>query len=195
MAMKYTAHPLFLAAGLTLAVLDAGCSSAAVAPPAQSARGPRLPDPGEDQEYEVNFPEEGGGATRYIRLTIGDDLSRDCGLVRAHFSFDSAEPLPQDKLALRDVSTCLNRPELLGTRIEIVGQADARGDAAYNVELGRKRAESVKRLLVLAGVADDRITTSSLGKSEAVGQDKGMYSYGFDRRVDVMIRSSAHRPR
>ena len=195
--MKNRKFSLFLAGSLAagslgLAALTAGCTSTVA--PTQAAHTALLPDPGDDQEYEVRFPDEGHGVARYIRLAIGEDLSRDCGLVRAHFRFDSAEPLPQDELALRDISACLNRPEMEGARLEIVGRADARGGDAYNVELGRKRAESVKNLLLLAGVGEDRITTTSRGKSEAVGDDKGLYSYGYDRRVDVVI-DTVHRPR
>jgi len=197
--MKYGFASSFLAGTLTagslvlvLTALDAGCTSTVA--PAQPAPTAQLPDPGIDQEYEVKFPDEGRGAARYIRLAIGEDLSRDCGLVRAHFKFDSAEPLPQDTLALRDISVCLNRPEMQGATLEIVGRADARGNDAYNLELGRKRAENVKNLLLLAGVAEDRITMTTRGESDAVGDDKGMYSYGYDRRVDVVI-DTPHRPR
>ena len=191
MTMKCAISSLFIAAGITVAALSAGCAPE----PAQSARTQPLPDPGTDQEYEVKFPEAGGGATRYIRLALGDDLSKDCGLLRAHFSFDSADPLPQDKIALKDVSECLNRPDLQSADIEIIGRADSRGSSAYNLDLGRKRAEAVKGLLIEAGVAKERIVTSSTGAVEAVGEDKGKYSYGYDRRVDVLISSTAHRPR
>ena len=189
--MKSAIRSLFIPAGISLAALIGGC----IPEPAQSTRGPALPDPGLDQEYQVKFPEAGGGATRYIHLAIGADLSEDCGLLRAHFSFDSADPLPQDKIALRDVSDCLNRPELRSADIEIIGRADSRGTSAYNVELGRKRAEAVRSLLVKAGVAEERFVISSVGKADAVGDDKGMYAYGYDRRVDVLIRSTTHRPR
>ena len=191
MTMKCAISSLFIAAGITVAALSAGCAPE----PAQSARTQPLPDPGTDQEYEVKFPEAGGGSTRYIRLALGDDLSKDCGLLRAHFSFDSADPLPQDKIALKDVSECLNRPALQSADIEIIGRADSRGSSAYNLDLGRKRAEAVKGLLIEAGVAKERIVTSSTGAAEAVGEDKGKYSYGYDRRVDVLISSTAHRPR
>jgi outer membrane protein OmpA-like peptidoglycan-associated protein len=190
--MKYSMSSLFLAGVIATFALTAGCTSPE---PAQAPRTPQLPDPGADQEYEVKFPEEGGGATRYIRLAIGDDLSESCGLVRAHFEFDSSEPLPQDEIGLRAVSTCLNLPEMVDQKIVIVGRADTRGNEAYNVELGRKRANSVKSLLVQAGVAADRITTTSIGKTGAVGDDKGLYSFGYDRRVDVLINAASHRPR
>src|SRR5262249_24190653 len=129
------------------------------------------------------------------RLALGDDLSKDCGRLRAHFALDSADPLPQDKIALKDVSECLNRPALQGTDIEIVGRADSRGSSAYNAALGRKRPEAVKNLLMKSGVAEDRLVTASTGEAEAVGTDRGMYSYGYDRRVHVIIRGAAHRPR
>jgi outer membrane protein OmpA-like peptidoglycan-associated protein len=76
-----------------------------------------------------------------------------------------------------------------------VGRADARGSNAYNVDLGRRRAESIKKALVDAGVDEERIVISSEGKAGAVGSDSGMYSYGYDRRVDVSISATPHRPR
>ena len=193
--MKGSISSLFVIASMALAAVGAGCKPMPMPLPTQSPKAPALPNPGPDQEYEVKFPEEGGGATRYIRLAIGDDLSKDCGLLRAHFNFDSAEPLPQDKIALRDISDCLNKPELQGKDIVIVGRTDARGSEDYNYELGRKRADAVKKLLMQAGVAEERIVTTSTGKADSMGEEKGTYSYGFDRRVDVLINSTAHRPR
>ena len=102
--------------------------------------------------------------------------------------------MPQDQIALKTVAECLNRPELRDLDVEIVGRADSRGSSAYNVDLGRRRAEAIKSTLVAAGVDERRIVTSSEGKAGAVGNDVGAYSYGYDRRVDVMISSSAHQP-
>jgi len=183
---------LMIASGLALLVLASGCGGAE---PAQSARGPVLPDPGDDQEYAVQFPDPGRGAARYIRITIAEDLFKSCGLVRAHFEFDSAALLPQDTATLRSVAECLERPELAEAQLEIVGRADSRGNRAYNLELGRKRAEEVKRLLVRAGISEDRIQLKSLGADMAVGDDKGMYSYGYDRRVDVVLSGIVRAPR
>ena len=190
--MKRIASSIVLASGLAIAAVACGCTHQPE--PAQSARAAPLPDPGPDQEYEVKFPKQGPPAWRYMHLAIGDDLSRDCGIVRAHFDFDSAQPLPQDQLTLKSVADCMNSPRMRDLDIEIVGRADSRGSSAYNVDLGRRRAESVKGTLVAAGVDEARIITSSVGKSGAVGNDVGSYSYGYDRRVDVMISTTAHSP-
>ena len=191
--MKHLIRSFLLAGGLAAFALSAGCGRELE--PAQSPTAAVLPDPGADQEYEVKFPDERPAEWRYIHLAIGDDLSNDCGIVRAHFNFDSAKPLPQDQIALKTVVECLNRPDMRDKDIEIVGRADSRGSSAYNVDLGRRRAESIKKALVDAGVDEERIVTSSEGKANAVGSEAGTYSYGYDRRVDVSISSTPHRPR
>lgn len=190
--MKPSMKPISLVTGLALFAFAAGC---ATTDPTQSGRGPAMPDPGTDEEYQVNFPEPGRGSARYIKLTIGEDLSKSCGLVQAHFKLDSAQLSVQDEATLRNVAECLERPELAEYQLDIIGRADSRGSAAYNAELGLERATSVKKLLIDAGVAADRIRTSSSGAREAVGDDKGLYSFGYDRRVDVVIAGVVRTPR
>ena len=177
------AKPLRILSSLAFCALLAAC--AAPERPIQSGRGPALPDPGPDREYKVQFPEPSPAAARYIRLTLADDTTKGCGLVKTHFEFDSADAIPQDKMELKSLAECLNQPEYQSLKVSLIGRADRRGDAAYNQKLGSERAESVKKILIDAGVAPDRITTSSRGASGAVG-DNGTFSYGYDRRVDVV---------
>ena len=181
-----------LAGGLVLGALGAGC--AAPMAPTQADTGPRLPSSGPSQQYHVKFPDEEGGAARYIHLTLGEDLAADCGLVRTHFEFDSAEPLAQDTLALQGLVACLDRPKYGGVQLSLVGRADRRGAADYNQGLALRRAVRVKKLLIDAGMAADRINTASRGDSGAVG-DGVEFSYGYDRRVDAVVDSGPHAPR
>ncbi len=192
--MTFSMKSLLLAAGLALLALAAGCASME---PRQSARGPQMPDPGADQEYQVNFPEQGSGPARYIGITIDEDLSKSCGLMRTYFAFDSAKLSGEDQATLRNVAKCLERPELKSTHLSIVGRADSRGNPGYNADLGRRRAESVKKLLISAGVAESRIGIASGGATSAVGTDKPderSYSYGYDRRVDVVLVGVSRTP-
>jgi peptidoglycan-associated lipoprotein len=169
---------------LVLGALATGCATPLA--PMQAASGPKLPDAGPSHQYKVEFPDEGHGMARYIRLTLGADIARDCGLVQTHFEFDSAEPLPQDKLVLRSLAQCLDRPALLGAKLSLEGGADSRGTTTYNAALGLRRADRVKMLLVAAGMAPERISTLSHGDVQAVGDDM-LYSYGYDRRVDARV--------
>jgi outer membrane protein OmpA-like peptidoglycan-associated protein len=161
--------------------------------PTQSRLLANLPDPGPDQEYQVIFPEESPGATRYIHLTLGEDIAAQCGLVRTHFEFDSADPLPQDQMVLKSLAECLDRPRYAGVQLALVGRADRRGRADYNAGLALRRAVRVKGLLVAAGMASARISTASRGDQGAVGDDV-QYSFGYDRRVDAVV-GAVHAPR
>jgi outer membrane protein OmpA-like peptidoglycan-associated protein len=186
-------NSLSLAAVLGFLGLLAGC---AATEPGQSSQGPKLPDPGVDQEYEVNFPEPGHGMARYIGIAIDPDFSKSCGLMRTYFAFDSAKLSPQDEATLRNVAKCLEQPELEDLKLSIVGRADARGNTTYNADLGRRRAESVKKLLINAGVAETRIDIASRGAAGAVGSDvpSDLYSRGYDRRVDVVLVGVIRKP-
>ena len=60
-----------------------------------------------------------------------------------------------------------------GLRVEIQGNCDERGSREYNIALGQRRAEAVKRALELLGIDGRRIDTVSFGaeKPVAFGQD------------------------
>lgn len=62
---------------------------------------------------------------------------------------------------------------------EIIGYCDYSGSDAYNQKLSEKRAETVKKLLVKRGVAEDRLTTYGKGKSMSFGDIKN----AINRRV------------
>jgi OOP family OmpA-OmpF porin len=183
----------FLVTGsLVLGTLLAACSTPMT--PVQSAAGPKLPDPGADKQYQVEFPDPGRGMARYIGITIGDDIAKQCGLVQTHFEFDSAEPVPQDKVVLKGLAECLNQPQFSDVTLALVGRADGRGTVAYNNALGLKRAGRVKTLLMDAGMSADRIKTSSRGDRGAIGDDMAV-SFGYDRRVDAVEVGVVHAPR
>ncbi|WP_437730348.1 OmpA family protein [Sorangium sp. So ce1335] len=183
--------PRALLGALALSLL-AAC--AAPPAPAQSAAAePRLPHPGRDGVYKVEWPDLREGEDRFIGLTLGADIADVCRLPKTHFAFDAAEPLPQEHLELRAVVDCLLSSNLKDARIELIGRADPRGAQAYNQDLSLRRASRVKEILVKEGIPADRITTRATGAAEAVGTQP-MYSYGYDRRVDVVLLGVAHAP-
>ncbi len=71
-------------------------------------------------------------------------------------------------------------------RIAVQGNCDDRGSREYNLALGQRRADSVKRAMVLLGVADKQIETVSFGaeKPVALGQDEE--SWAQNRRSDIV---------
>jgi peptidoglycan-associated lipoprotein len=70
-------------------------------------------------------------------------------------------------------------------KVVIQGNTDERGSREYNLALGQKRAEAVRRALTALGVADGQIEAVSLGeeKPRATGTDEA--SFAENRRADL----------
>lgn len=65
------------------------------------------------------------------------------------------------------------------------GHTDDRGGREYNLALGQKRAESVRRALTLLGVSESQVEAVSFGKEKpsALGMDES--SLAKNRRVEI----------
>ena len=73
-------------------------------------------------------------------------------------------------------------------KIIIQGNTDDRGGREYNLALGQKRAEAVRKALILLGVSDSQVEAVSLGKEKpkALGNDEP--SYTENRRSDIVYQ-------
>ncbi len=71
-------------------------------------------------------------------------------------------------------------------RVRLEGHSDERGSREYNIGLGERRAQTVKRALALQGVQDSQIATVSYGEERpaAIGSDENAYSK--NRRVEIV---------
>ena len=70
-------------------------------------------------------------------------------------------------------------------RIRIEGNCDERGSREYNLALGQRRAESVKKVMTVLGVSDGRIETTSYGEEKPVAQGHDESSWAQNRRADI----------
>ncbi len=70
--------------------------------------------------------------------------------------------------------------------IRIEGNCDERGSREYNLALGQRRADSLRKAMVLLGVSDTRIETVSWGeeKPRAMGHNEAAWSQ--NRRDDII---------
>jgi outer membrane protein OmpA-like peptidoglycan-associated protein len=175
--------------GVTMAVLLTACSAAH---PKQTHEPAPLPPTNAQGDYQVHFPAPKPAEDRMLRLSLSQDTHVECQF-SPHFAYNSADPLPQDRLALRDLAACLNSPDAHSHDIMLIGRADAHGPSDYNVQLAHERASRVRELLVSEGVDRNRIRIASRGEYGARGIGM-VYSHGSDRRVDVVVRKSAHAP-
>jgi outer membrane protein OmpA-like peptidoglycan-associated protein len=101
------------------------------------------------------------------------------------FDFDSAAIRLDAERALTDVAAVLagypNRP----ARIE--GHTDSIASEAYNLDLSKRRAESVRAWLVAHGADAKRLTTAGLGESRPVADNATAAGRQKNRRVEIVI--------
>jgi len=69
-------------------------------------------------------------------------------------------------------------------RVVIEGNTDARGGSEYNLALGQRRAEAVRRMLTLIGVSDTQVETISFGKEKPKALGDSDADYAENRRAD-----------
>jgi peptidoglycan-associated lipoprotein len=72
------------------------------------------------------------------------------------------------------------------TTTQIQGNCDERGSREYNLALGARRAEAVKRALELLGADGSKIKTVSFGSEKPVALGKDEESYSQNRRADIV---------
>jgi peptidoglycan-associated lipoprotein len=73
-----------------------------------------------------------------------------------------------------------------GHQVRLEGHADERGSREYNLSLGERRAQSVRRLLQLQGVLDDQIEIISYGEELPSAPGHGKQSWALNRRVEIV---------
>lgn len=73
-------------------------------------------------------------------------------------------------------------------KLTIEGNCDNRGSDEYNFALGLKRAQSVKKALVEAGIDSRNIVTKSLGESSPACMENTKECWAKNRRVDFIIK-------
>jgi len=71
-----------------------------------------------------------------------------------------------------------------GRKVRLEGHTDERGSREYNIGLGERRAQAVRRALMLQGVGEAQITTVSYGEERPAVQGSDEAAYAKNRRVE-----------
>jgi len=71
-------------------------------------------------------------------------------------------------------------------RMTIQGNADERGSHEYNLALGQRRADAVKRMMILLGAGDGQVETVSFGKEKPRNQGHDEVAWAENRRDDMV---------
>ncbi|MEP4533150.1 MAG: OmpA family protein [Cyclobacteriaceae bacterium] len=106
-------------------------------------------------------------------------------LQNIYFDFDSHVPNKRSYQELRTIARYMKDNPIIAFEIE--GHTDNRGNAAYNLELSQKRAESVQTLLVLLGVEKNRLKPNGYGSSKPLNTANTEFAHQSNRRIAFRV--------
>ncbi len=101
-----------------------------------------------------------------------------------YFHFDRADLTTTAKAKLRQISKQLQDND---RQITIAGHADERGTHEYNLDLGQRRAETVKLFLASQGVDPIKLSTMSYGETRPRVPASNPVAWAQNRRVEFTI--------
>lgn len=128
-----------------------------------------------------------GGAFGGSECDSAEAMSfRENATDRVFFGFDEFAVNSKSAEALKVQAKWLNKNSKVKVLVE--GHADERGTEEYNMALGERRANSVKRYLVSQGVDAKRITTTSYGKSRPAVKGSNESAFAQNRRSVTLVK-------
>ena len=166
---------------LVLATLAAGCSSTETKKDA----------PVTDRSTGVTQPGQASNPTSQttpnrLDSVVGNPLRDPNNILSkrsVYFDYDSNAVKDEYRGLVQAHSRYLG--DKRDSRIRIEGNCDERGSREYNLALGQRRAESVKKVMTVLGVGDGRIETISYGEEKPVAMGHDEQSWAQNRRADI----------
>lgn len=164
-----------LLAAAILALFMAGCASQEIPDPEPTAPVAGSDEFGADTD---GFSDDESAEGEFIEYDAADELA-----MIIYFDFDQSEIRAEDKVTLERHANQLANDSRASIRLE--GHADERGSREYNIGLGERRSQTVRRMLLIQGASASQISTVSFGEERpaSFGSDEG--SYAQNRRVEI----------
>ena len=135
-------------------------------------------------------PSAGADPNRVTRVetetTNLDAAARELAKKSIYFDYDSYVVKDEFRPVVEANSKFLNTNR--ARKVIVQGNTDERGGSEYNLALGQKRAEAVRKQLALVGVPEAQIEAVSLGKEKprATGHDEA--AWAENRRADFLYQ-------
>ena len=168
--MKNLVSTVFVLA--TVALLT-GCPAKPVEQP---------PPPAQSTTADTSGVENGGATTDNTESQgpSGELLSKRI----VYFDFDRADIRADSQTVVAAHAAYLSKNP--GQKVRLEGHADERGSREYNIGLGERRAQAVRRALLLQGVAEVQLSTVSYGEERPAEAGSTEQAYAANRRVEIV---------
>jgi peptidoglycan-associated lipoprotein len=141
---------------------------------------------GVDVEDRSGAQSTGYAGQRSFSREALDDPSSPLSRRTIYFEYNMSEVDAEGKDALENHAAYMAAYSDVSVVLE--GHADERGSREFNIALGERRAQSVRRLLLFQGVSDKQIETVSYGEERPalLGHDDA--SWRQNRRVELVYK-------
>jgi peptidoglycan-associated lipoprotein len=108
----------------------------------------------------------------------------DCEVKAVYFGFDDATLSPEARKQLDEDFQCLQKSSF--RRALISGHTDERGTTEYNLALGERRSDAVKRYLAGLGADGRKLKAISYGKERPADPGHDEAAWAKNRRVEIV---------
>ena len=173
-------HAIFQWVLMALILALAGCASTSEPVPTQ-------------EPVDVVDPTAGGAETGAIvggsslsRRQYGPDAPPGSPLAQRaiYFDYDAATVKAEYRPVVEAHGTYLSENPRI--RVVLEGNADERGTREYNIALGERRGNAVRRLMLYQGAAPEQIRVVSYGEERPVSAGSGDSAWAQNRRVEIV---------
>lgn len=164
-----------------VAVLLSACGSAVKLDnvPVEDKSGNNVNQPG--------GPGTGGAGERVVTpVALDKNKVPDAANRVVYFDYDSYAIRPEFQ-ALIETNAKLMKADKT-KKVVVEGHTDERGGREYNLALGQKRAEAVRRAMGLLGVADSQLEAVSFGKEKPAAMGSTEEAMAKNRRAEISYR-------
>ena len=168
-------------APLLLTLVLAACSSTPDAP--EQGGAPVESRSGASSAPSVATVTAGGPDSRGLPAVLTDPKSI-LSKRSIYFDYDKYDVKPEYK----DLVTAHARflSENRQFKMLVQGNTDDRGSREYNLALGQKRADAVKKMLTLLGAREDQVESVSLGEEKPKNEGQNEAAWAQNRRGDML---------
>jgi peptidoglycan-associated lipoprotein len=151
-------------------------------PPAPVAEATKIVPPTKPEEAEVRVEEEPVAPATPVQ-PLPPPVEPLAELSDVYFDFDQYAIRGDARSTLEHLAGLLKLE--LNQALVIEGHCDERGTSAYNLVLGERRAQAVKRYLEKHGMAASQLTIASYGKERPFCTEHSEVCWQSNRRVHV----------
>jgi peptidoglycan-associated lipoprotein len=131
------------------------------------------------------------GNTSSAQTDAATELARNANAGAAgsgqiiYFDFDKVEIRPESAALIS--TQARNMAAHPNQKLRLEGNTDQRGTREYNIGLGERRAQAVRRALMLQGVSQNQLTTVSFGEERPAMEGDNETAWAKNRRVEMVL--------